>query len=139
MKVCRKCGIKKTMSEFYKHEGMRDGHLNKCRTCAKAVNTRYRNIKLGRTKKPVKYTTRKYHETAKGGNMVYRKYIQMPKPAINPEKVAAQRKLNYAILMGRVVKCPCEECGELKVHGCHEDFSRPYDVHWLCVEHSFTN
>ena len=35
MKVCFKCGIGKSLNNFYKHKQMGDGHLNKCIDCTK--------------------------------------------------------------------------------------------------------
>lgn len=36
MKTCIKCHKNKSMSQFYLHKSMSDGHLNECKDCVKA-------------------------------------------------------------------------------------------------------
>lgn len=44
-KICFKCGKDKPLTEYYKHSGMQDGHLNKCKGCSK-LDSKNRENKL---------------------------------------------------------------------------------------------
>lgn len=46
MKKCFKCNEIKSIGSFYKHSGMKDGHLNKCIDCTKKdVSTREQELR----------------------------------------------------------------------------------------------
>ncbi len=36
MKKCFKCGLEKSLDDFYAHKQMGDGHLNKCKDCTRS-------------------------------------------------------------------------------------------------------
>lgn len=51
----------------------------------------------------------------------------------NPERHAAHQAVTSAIESGRLIKQPCEKCGDTKhVQAHHDDYSKPLDVTWLC-------
>lgn len=52
-----------------------------------------------------------------------------------PEKEAVRRKTRQAISKGELIKLPCLVCGEIKVEAHHEDYSKPFDVIWVCRKH----
>lgn len=54
------------------------------------------------------------------------------------EKKIAYGKMTYAIQSGKLVRQPCQECGDTKVDGHHHNgYSKEhwYDVQWLCRKH----
>lgn len=56
---------------------------------------------------------------------------------VEKQKIISRRILSKAIKTGELVPQPCVVCGTEKVHGHHEDYSRPLDVIWLCPAHHF--
>ena len=48
-------------------------------------------------------------------------------------------RVNYGVLIAlkesKLKKEPCKVCGNSKVHGHHEDYSKPLEVIWLCSIH----
>jgi hypothetical protein len=47
-------------------------------------------------------------------------------------KVHARDAVTNAVRAGRLMKCPCARCGEVKAEAHHPDYSKPLDVIWLC-------
>jgi hypothetical protein len=50
-------------------------------------------------------------------------------------KAEVRRMTRDAIAAGKLVREPCEVCGEAKVDAHHDDYGRPFDVRWLCRIH----
>ena len=62
-------------------------------------------------------------------NHYHYKKIQL---ARYPERVKARKKVAHALLVGRIKKKPCQNCGDPKVFAHHHDYSKPLEVEWLC-------
>lgn len=142
MKKCFKCGNIKPLEDFYKHPEMADGHLNKCRECAKkdAIKTRnnrieyYREYDRKRARLPqrvalrrkVDLTWRKDGRAAKAVKHYRQKY---------PEKYKAHNLVNNALRNKKLTKPKkCSRCGKHTdlLHAHHTEYSKPLDVQWLC-------
>lgn len=130
-KVCFKCSIKKELGEFYKHPKMGDGHLGKCKSCTKRdVNARYYNPKFRARIIAYEYKRSRRPERKLAARENLRKMRQK-----HPGKARCRRKVNNAIRYGRIIRLPCEVCGNQKSEAHHEDYRSPLKVTWLCHRH----
>jgi hypothetical protein len=50
-------------------------------------------------------------------------------------KYRAQLKARGAVRRGKLLRLPCEVCGELKSEAHHDDYTKPLEVRWLCRVH----
>ena len=54
----------------------------------------------------------------------------------HPEKVISRKITERAIQEGYLIPMSCEFCGSvMRIEVHHEDYSKPYDVRWLCRYH----
>lgn len=53
----------------------------------------------------------------------------------NPEKARVHAMVCKAIGCGKLIRQPCEVCGNSKSDAHHDDYSKPFDIRWLCRQH----
>ena len=134
LKTCFKCGQILPLSSFYRHSCMSDGHLNKCIECTK-TDVRERYYDLESRKKVREYEHWRFQTTHRKAKVV--EYTRRRR-ARNPEKHRAYQLIRREIKTGRLIRQPCEVCGESNAQAHHANYSRPLDVQWLCFYHHRT-
>jgi len=138
-KQCFKCKKWQDLDCFYKHPQMKDGHLGKCKECAKkdvlehriANIERIRDYDKERNQLPHRKQGRKDYAQAHPDIIAkcHKKYRRK-----YPTKYLAKTLLNNAVRDKRLKKPDkCSECGrKCRIHGHHEDYYKPLEVIWLC-------
>lgn len=134
MKTCFKCGNQKPLSDFYRHSRMADGHLNKCKECTK---TDVFNRRHGKGRERVLAYDRQ--RALKDDRKEHNKRISAAWRQKHPLRRAANIAVGNAVRDGRLTPWPAcsnpEGCESKQVVAHHPDYSRPFDVVWLCHAH----
>lgn len=144
-KICRKCGksYPNTSQFFGKAVSCRGGLRRSCKKCKSAYDKHYRQKHSQRIKERSHNSYINNREERLEKCRTYNKnHPEINRRASekyrenNPEKKKAHQLLNNAVCAGRVVKpdlCSnCKKKRRLEAH--HEDYSKPYDVEWLCCK-----
>lgn len=125
-KKCFKCQTVKPLTEFYKHSGMADGHLNKCKECNKKDAGEHRSNNLEKI--------REYDR--KRGKLPERiqKSVEITRAwrAADKRRMAAHNAVARAIKKGLLVPQLCNKCSNEVTVAHHEDYDKSLEVVWLC-------
>lgn len=125
VKVCRGCKSTLSLSEFYAHKMMSDGHLNFCKPCVRQrVRDRERRLRE---------TDREWLEKERARA---RAKARSQKPRKRRKRSANWNTTN-AVRDGRLTPATCcETCGHdfsvYRREAHHHDYEKPLDVRWLC-------
>lgn len=136
VKGCFKCQEVKPLSEFYPHKRMADGHLNKCKACAREDMRKHREAGLCQES-----DWRRYHENEQRRQMINEKAADFHRS--NPLIRKAHSAISNAIRDGRLTRpTQCSQCGSegKRIEAHHDDYSKPLEVRWLCKRcHALAN
>ncbi len=127
MKTCFKCGVEKSIDDFYRHPQMGDGRLGKCKDCTK------QDMRIDRHTKP---RVREYdrQRSMLPHRVELRKRVSDAWRAKHPGRAKAHSAAGNAFKAGKIVRPEhCEGCGLTKsLQKHHHDYSKPLLVVWLC-------
>lgn len=146
MKICSKCHHEKQIEEFPKRKLSKDGHNSECYEC---VRKRFNEWVAANKEKVRAYWAKSYKKNPEKFIERSRKYLHTPIGRVNslkraktwqaknPDKKRVQDAFQTAVQLGKITpwpKCAVPEC-EGKPEGHHPDYSKPFDVVWLCRKH----
>lgn len=139
MKKCSACDTAKKDKDFAKRNPngdlqswCRSCHANYVRLRNKAFPAEAREAAARQYKKR-RRKIREYYQSSRGKKVLAK--AQRVSRTRFPERYKAVTALNNAVRDGRLTRQPCEICGTEKSHGHHHDYSKPFDVKWLCRTH----
>ena len=122
-RICCGCGQEKPLEDFPTNRTKKLGYDYRCKNC-------YRVYYRIRSKKPQKIAqVARWHQSERG------KMMDKERRLLRKDKIRVKNMLNYLIEQGIIQRQPCEICGSENGQGHHPDYSKPFEVRWLCQAH----
>ena len=129
-RICTICLIEKDFSDFYWDKRF-NIPFSRCKICYKKKCEKYRKSKHG------KLVFNRWKNSERGKKVVLAKYKRwLIKHEIQRKAVYT---VNNAIRDGRLIRQPCEVCGNLKSEAHHVSYEEKdwLGVIWLCRLHHY--
>jgi len=145
MKVCRRCKIAHPSEAFAETHKSHDGLAWLCRDCTRLRAKEYRAAKGERARSEDR--ARHVRDRDKRNAALRDLRARRPDPAANRQQKAkrlartggASRAVESALRGGLLDRGPCESAAgggcRGRIEGHHDDYNKPLDVRWLCVQH----
>ena len=127
-KICSKCNLLKSTNEFYIDRRF-NIFFSRCKSCYNLKCSLYRKSKKG------KKTYNKWVKSETGHNV--RKKAMLKWRMGNPNHRKAVYFVKNAIRDGRLIRKPCEICGDISSEAHHNSYEKEdwLNVKWLCKKH----
>lgn len=121
---CPRCSTEKPPADFYRDKSRKNGHQYACKICTSGVSRAWKKAHPERTRE----YQRAYYQRNRGElNNQTAQYKDD-----YPERAAARLAIHKAIADGDLARGPCFVYGGEPADGHHEDYSKPYEIIWLC-------
>jgi hypothetical protein len=98
------------------------------------VNERYPGMTLEQAYRQADLDKKKQYRERNRDRLLQaeRDYFKIPENRI---KLRAKLKARRAVKRGQIKKQSCEVCDDPNTERHHDDYSKPYEVRWLCKKH----
>ena len=108
---------------------MADGHLGKCKKCAK------KDVRENRAARREQYSKYERVRNLRPARRARKRKAERVHKERHPQRAKARQAVSNALRDRRLSRDPCEVCGIAKVQAHHDDYDKPLDVRWLCFQH----
>lgn len=142
---CSNCQKIKLLSQYYKNKHEESGYSYECKSCKDLKEKNKRKENPGKykllyskyyenNKEKIIKRKKDYEKTDHAKELACKRSLQSR--TIHAFEYNSRQIAGRAIKTGVLIRKPCEVCGSTeKIHAHHKDYSKPLDVHWLCVLH----
>lgn len=145
MKSCHVCrAVLPLDTGFFRDKRAKDGRRSDCRSC----NGKAGSVRRERNREKIRAYDRAYRQAVplekkrawfkaqQKRRQPKRTIAQRQRRALHPERSRANHLVRKAVKDGLLVRPrACLKCGGGgRIEASHSDYSRPYDIEWLCVQ-----